>query len=118
MSYRGKTIDLSKYEQYGKEKEAVELSKVELANVKDIPRKLKSVFDWQKKLDKSMPALEKLEKEIKDQKGMLELIVKEADDILSEVGKKSKDLGIDPSGLDGFSQLEREISNSRSEYLK
>jgi hypothetical protein len=30
MSYRGKTIDLSKFEQYGKEKEAVELSRVEV----------------------------------------------------------------------------------------
>jgi len=30
MSYTGKNIDLSKYEKYGKEKEAVELSKVEV----------------------------------------------------------------------------------------
>jgi len=118
MSYTGKNIDLSKYEKYGKEKEAVELAKVELANVKDIPKKLKSVFDWQKKLDKSVPALEKLEKDVKEQKGMLELMVKEAEDILEEVGKKSKDLGIEPSSIDGFNQLKTEISNSRSEYLK
>jgi predicted transcriptional regulator len=117
MSYTGKTIDLSKYEKYGKK---VELSKVEveLANIKDIPRKLKSVFDWQKKLDKSMPALEKLEKDVKEQKGMLDLMVKEAEDILEEVGKKSKDLGIEPSSIDGYNQLKTEISNSRSEYLK
>jgi hypothetical protein len=38
MSYRGKTIDLSKYEQYGKEKEAVELAKmeVELSLIDDV----------------------------------------------------------------------------------
>jgi hypothetical protein len=44
--------------------EKVELAKheVELANIKDIPRKLKSVLDSQKKLDKSMPELEKLKK--------------------------------------------------------
>jgi hypothetical protein len=46
--------------------EKVELAKheVELANIKDIPRKLKSVLDSQKKLDKSMPELEKLKKDV------------------------------------------------------
>ena len=97
----------------------VELSKVEfyLANVKDIPRKLKSVLDGQKKLDKSIPALEKLQKDVEEQKAMLEITVKEAQDILEEVGKKSKDLGIEPSSIEGFRQLDTEINNSKSEYL-
>jgi len=101
-------------------KQEVELSKmeVELANVKDLPKKLKSVLDWQKKLDKSLPALEKLQSDVKEQKGMLDLMAKEAESLLSEVEKKSKDLGIDPTTLDGFKQLQIEVSNSRSEYLK
>jgi vacuolar-type H+-ATPase subunit I/STV1 len=100
--------------------EKVELAKheVELANIKDIPRKLKSVLDSQKKLDKSMPELEKLKKDVEAQKAMLELTIKEAQDILNEVGKKSKDLGLEPSSIEGFRQLETEISNSKSAYLK
>ena len=100
--------------------EKVELAKheVELANIKDIPRKLKSVLDSQKKLDKSMPELEKLKKAVAEQKAMLELTVKEAEDIVQELGKKVKDLGLEPSSIEGFRQLETEISNSKSAYLK
>ena len=91
---------------------------IELANIKDITSKLKSVLDNQKKLDKSMPELEKLKKDVEAQKAMLELTVKEAQDILNEVGKKVKELGLEPSSIEGFRQLETEISNSKSAYLK
>ena len=97
----------------------VELGKheVELATIKDIPRKLKSVLDSQKKLDKSIPQLEKLKKDVEAQKAMLEVIVKEAQNIVEEVGKKVKELGLEPSSIEGFRQLETEISNSKSAYL-
>ena len=117
MSYTGKAIDLSKYDKYGKQVELSKVEVIELANVKDIPKKLKSVLDSQKKLDKSIPELQKLKKQVEEQKAMLEIIVKEAQDILEEVGKKSKDLGIEPSTIEGFRQLDTEINNSKSEYL-
>jgi septal ring factor EnvC (AmiA/AmiB activator) len=91
---------------------------VDLATIKDVPRKLKSVLDSQKKLDKSIPELEKLKKDVEGQKALLEVIVKEAQDIVEEVGKKVKDLGLEPSSIEGFRQLETEISNSKSAYLK
>jgi hypothetical protein len=62
-----------------------------------------------------MPELEKLKKDVEAQKAMLELTVKEAQDILNEVGKKVKDLGLEPSSIEGFRQLETEISNSKSD---
>jgi hypothetical protein len=66
-----------------------------------------------------MPELEKLKKDVEAQKAMLELTVKEAQDILNEVGKKVKDLGLEPSSIEGFRQLETEISNKLSlTYLK
>jgi hypothetical protein len=105
---------------YNKLADKTELAKheVELATIKDVPRKLKSVLDSQKKLDKSIPELEKLKKDVEGQKALLEVIVKEAQDIVEEVGKKVKDLGLEPSSIEGFRQLETEISNSKSAYLK
>jgi hypothetical protein len=49
---------------------------------------------------------------------MLELTVKEAEDIVEELGKKVKDLGLEPSSIEGFRQLETEISNSKSALFK
>jgi hypothetical protein len=57
---------------YNKLADKTELAKheVELATIKDVPRKLKSVLDSQKKLDKSIPELEKLKKDVEGQKAL------------------------------------------------
>ena len=100
--------------------ERVELSAqvVELANVKDLPKKLKSVLDYQKKLDKTLPALDKLQADAKEQKQLLEMQVKESETLLNDIAAKAKDLGVDPNSFDGYKQLSIEVSNSKSEYLK
>lgn len=116
MSYTG--INKSVYDKLPKQE--VELSKmeVELANVKDIPKKLKSVIDVQKKLDKDMPALEKLQAQVKENKDILKMRTDEAERMLDEISQKAKELGVDPNTFQDFKQLSIEISNSRSEYLK
>ena len=101
-----------------KEEVKLESQAVELANVKDISAKLKGIYDWQKKLDKSVPAFEQLQKDIKEQKSMLEMKVKEAENVISEITKQARELGLDPSSFDGFKQLDIEVKNSQSVYLK
>lgn len=101
-------------------RESVELKSdiVEFAGVKDISKKLKQVYDGQKKLDKSVPAFEKLSKDIQEQKAMLKITVKEADSLISEIEKGAKSLGINPNEFPDFKQLSIEVGNSKSEYLK
>jgi len=103
---------------YQGDKVELQAEKIELANVKDLPKKLKSILDSQKKLDKSVPAYEKLGQEIKDQKGMLNMYVGDAESLLNDINTKAKDLGVDPNSFDGYKQLSIEVSNSKSEYLK
>lgn len=91
--------------------------KVELANVKDIDKKLKGLLDVQKQLDKIIPAIEKLQVQEKDQKGLLNIRVNEANSFVAELEKQLKELGLDANSVSGFKQLQIEVSNSMG-YLK
>jgi len=98
---------------------AVDLSseKIELANIKDVPKHLKRIFDGQRKLDKSVPQLEKLTETVDKQRSNLRADADDASKALSEIEKKAKDLGISTSEIPDFKQLQTEISNTKSEYL-
>jgi len=91
---------------------------VNLAGVKDLERKIKQVLDTQKKLDKINPSLEKLIQQQKNEKGMLDVYVRESETILSEFDKQAKELGVSPDSVSQYKALKNEISISKSEYLK
>ena len=105
---------------WAKEDKKTELKseKVELASTKDLDRKLKQLFEQQKKLDKINPAIEKLIEDQKSAKNMLDVFVRESESILSEFDKQAKDLGLSPDGVSQYKTLKNEISVSKSEYLR
>lgn len=102
---------------YGSTTVELKEEKVELANVKDIDKKLKGLLDVQKQLDKITPAIEKLQVQEKDQKGLLNIRVNETDSFIAELEKQLKELGLDTNSVSGFNQLKNEVVNSKS-YLK
>ena len=96
----------------------LESQEVQLKGIKDLEKYLKNIFDTQKKLDKTIPAIEKLQSDIKQQKSTLEMFIKEAENGLKEFGAKTKELGLAPDGVSQYKSLLNEISISKSEYLK
>ena len=90
---------------------------VNLANVKDISKKLKQLLDTQKKLDKINPQLETLQKQKKDSQGMMEMYIKESTSFLSEIERQIKDLGLDASAVPNLKSFQIELENSKG-YLK
>lgn len=97
----------------------LELSRevVELAEIKDLSKKLKQLFQSQKKLDKSLPLLKKVKEEVEVERRYIKLTIKESEDVLSDITKKAKALGVDPNDFPDFKSLSIEASNSK-EYLK
>ena len=91
--------------------------KVDLANVKDLDKKLTQIFNEQRKLDKINPALEKLIKDQQSSKNMMQIHIKEGESILSDFEKQAKELGVDAAGVSQYKSLKIEVSNSK-EYLK
>jgi predicted nucleic acid-binding Zn-ribbon protein len=77
MSYRGKTIDLSKFEQYGK---TVELAKieVELGALQDLESKAKSLVPLFQKLDK-------VSEEVSDAKILYSKLLDQSNKIVAEL---------------------------------
>lgn len=89
MSYTGKTIDLSKYDKYGKEKEAVELSKmeVELGLLDDLKNEMKKANQGAiKAIDMANAAKKPAEQSLK----MNQDLLKNFENFLTKV----KELGI------------------------
>jgi molecular chaperone DnaK (HSP70) len=97
------------------QEDKVELAseRVELANVKEIPNKLKKILDTQKKLDKVIPQIETLTKNKIEQQKLLEFYIKESNDFVSEIDKQIKQLGLDESTVPNLKSLKIEIDNSK-----
>ena len=97
----------------------VELSKegVDLASVKDLDKKLNQLFGVQRKLDKKLPALKKLEEEVGTEQRNLAILIKESEKALAEFDKQAKELGISASTVSSYKTLDIETSNSK-EYIK
>jgi hypothetical protein len=91
--------------------------KLELGIVQDIAKKTKQVIGAQKKLDKSVPAFEKLIEQLKNERGTLEMYMKESEGLLADVQSSAKLLGISPNDIEGYKTLDIEVSNSKT-YLK
>jgi thymidylate synthase len=121
MSYTGKNIDLSKYEKYGKEKEAVELSKVDVNLAMDFSSIQKRVETRLKDLNKIhntflkiAPKIEEVKKGYSELKNVANFEQKEVNKYYNEYDKKAKDLGIDTKStvfykeyLDVFNKIEQ-----------
>ena len=91
--------------------------KVELANVKDISKKLKDIFKYQRVLDKDLPKLEKLEAQIENSRGLLRQSSEQGEKLINDIRKKAKELGLNPESFPDFKQLSIEVNNLDS-YLK
>ena len=86
---------------------------VNLANIKEIPNKLKKILDVQKKLDKVIPQIETLTKDKIEQQKLLDLYVKESSSFISEIDTQIKQLGLDESSVPNLKALKIEIDNSK-----
>lgn len=109
MSYTGKNIDLSKYEKYGKEKEAVELSKVEVEL--GLIDELKS--DMKKANQGAMKAIDMANAAKKPAEESLKLnnqLLKNFEGVLSKV----KELGIKPAEKEVQNQITQVKENIKT----
>jgi DNA repair exonuclease SbcCD ATPase subunit len=86
---------------------------VQLANIKEIPNKLKKLLDIQKKLDKILPQLDKLQVEKKDAINLLKMYVEQDTKFLQEIETQVKQLGLDDSSVPNLKALKIEIDNSK-----
>ena len=111
MSYTGKTIDLSKYEKYGKN---VELSKmeVELGVTDDIKFQLKSINEFlnkanaaDTKLQKAVTTVNELYAPYKLNLGYAKAKEKQMRQIEATFDKLAKELGVDVKSTDSFKLL-------------
>ena len=98
---------------FAEDKVELASERVELANVKEIPNKLKKILDTQKKLDKVIPQIETLTKDKIEQQKLLEFYIKESNDFVSEIDKQIKQLGLDESTVPNLKSLKIEIDNSK-----
>jgi len=103
------------YDKIGK----TELAKheVNLANVKEIPTRLKKILDTQKKLDKILPQLDKLQVEKKDAINLLKMYVEQDTKFLQEIETQVKQLGLDESTVPNLKAFKIEVDNSKTAYL-
>jgi hypothetical protein len=108
---------LDKLSKFEKNVELAEV-KVDLANVKDLQRRLSLIIADQKKLDKINPALDKLIKDQKEAKDLLAMRIKDTEAVMSDFEKTAKDLGLDASSSSEYKTLKTELENSKSVYLK
>tara|TARA_R110000772_G_scaffold47754_1_gene108912 strand:- start:69 stop:386 length:318 start_codon:yes stop_codon:yes gene_type:complete len=92
--------------------------KVELASSKDLDKKLNQLFNEQKKADKIRTILEQSTKDFQSTKNNLEIYVKESESLLNEFANQAGELGISPDSVSVYKQLNIEVSNTKSEYLK
>jgi len=130
MSYTGKTIDLSKYDKYGKE---VELSKmeVELSDINELSKKIKDLNGYVKMLQFEVDEGERFIKEKKNIENYLSKVVNDIKLISKStqqlgsleltIAKKAKELGINEDSIkeikesketrNSLNNREQEISN-------
>jgi cell wall assembly regulator SMI1 len=96
MSYRGKMIDLSKYERYGKEKEAVELAKmeVELALMDDMKAALKDAKDARLRVNTTVSSVRSAIEGLKNEYKNLRTKALDAGTRIEAYEKAAKDLGL------------------------
>jgi len=99
-------------------KEELAIEKVELASSKDLDKKLNQLFNEQRKADKIRVTLEQSTKDFQSSKNNLEIYVKESQSLLDEFSKQANDLGISPESVSVYKQLNIEVNNTKSEYLK
>ena len=111
MSYTGKNIDLSKYEKYGKEVEAVELSGEKIELKMDFSQIQKRVDSRLKELNKIhniflklLPKLEEVKKGYDQMKGVANFESKELDKYFNNYDKLAKELGIDTKGTQFYKE--------------
>lgn len=90
---------------------------VNLANVKEIPTRLKKILDTQKKLDKILPQLDKLQVEKKDAINLLKMYVEQDTKFLQEIETQVKQLGLDESTIPNLKAFKIEVDNSKTAYL-
>lgn len=108
---------MTEFEKY-KRMVSLKSESVELASSKDLDKKLKSLLDAQKKLDKINPSLEQLIKDQKEWAGILDMRVKEAEGLLTDFKKQADDLGVSADTAPAYKSLNNEVQNSKSTYLK
>jgi septation ring formation regulator EzrA len=111
MSYTGKTIDLSKYDKYGKQ---VELSKVEvqLGVTEDIQFQLKSINEFlnkanaaDNKLQKAVSSVNELYAPYKLNLGYAKAKEKQMRQLEANFNKLAKELGVDVKSTEAFKLL-------------
>jgi hypothetical protein len=104
---------------YDKLGDKTELAKheVELGNVKEIPTRLRKILDTQKKLDKILPQLDKLQVEKNDAINLLKMYVEQDTKFLQEIETQVKQLGLDESTVPNLKALKIEVGNSKTAYI-
>ena len=124
MSYTGKTIDLRKYDKYGKQ---VELSKVEveLSIVDDISKILKRLQSVNSALSKSAQSSLNLLSDFASVQGKLQTAsnkaedditdarqdFKEATSIIDKASKMAKELGLNPQDIKGATEVVKYVEH-------
>ncbi len=96
---------------------ALRSERVDLALTQDMDKTVAQLLAVQRKLDKSLPMLEKLTIEVRESKATLKTKIGEADELLAKAKGAASELGVNPEEVKGYKALNIESYNSK-EYLK